>query len=86
MPGNIRELKHTIEKAVILSNGNILNPEDFSLKSITTKTDWPLKFEDIEKIAIKRALKNNAGKMIDAAKELGLTRQTLYNKIKKYNL
>lgn len=85
-PGNIRELKHAIEKAVILSNGNILKAEDFMLKQEPKTSEWPLKFDEIEKIAIQRALQNNAGKMIDAAKELGLTRQTLYNKLKKYNL
>jgi len=85
-PGNIRELKHTIEKAVILSNGDTLQPEDFMLKQESRTTDWPLKFEEIEKQAIKRALTNNRGRIIDAAAELGLTRQTLHNKIKKYNL
>lgn len=85
-PGNIRELKHTMEKAVILCSDNTLKPEDFMIKSENKKTDWPLKFEDIEKMAISRAIKNNGGKIIDAAKELGLTRQTLHNKIKKYNL
>lgn len=42
--------------------------------------------DEIEKKAIARALENNNGKIIDAARELGLTRQTLHNKIKKYNL
>lgn len=85
-PGNIRELKHSIEKAVILNDGNILQSEDFMFKQESKTSDWPLKFDEIERIAIQRALQNNAGKMIDAAKELGLTRQTLYNKLKKYNL
>jgi len=85
-PGNIRELKHTIEKAVILCNSNTLQPEDFMLKQESKTSDWPLKFEEIEKQAIKRALGNNLGKIIGAAAELGLTRQTLHNKIKKYNL
>jgi DNA-binding NtrC family response regulator len=85
-PGNIRELKHTIEKAVILCENNTLQPNDFMLKQESKRTDWPLKFEEIEKQAIKRALTNNFGKIIDAASELGLTRQTLHNKIKKYNL
>ncbi len=85
-PGNIRELKHTIEKAVILCSNNVLEPDDFMLKQKPEKQEWPLKFEDIEKKAIERALKNNDGKMTEAAKELGLTRQTLYNKIKKYNI
>ncbi len=88
-PGNIRELKHSIEKAVILCSSNILQAADLMLKqeSINNKSDnWPLKFEEIEKTAIQRALKNNSGKIIDAAKELGLTRQTLHNKINKYKL
>jgi DNA-binding NtrC family response regulator len=88
-PGNIRELKHTIEKAVILSSDNVLQPKDLMLKqdySNKNKDSWPLKFEEIEKTAIQRALKNNSGKIIGAAKELGLTRQTLHNKINKYKL
>ena len=85
-PGNIRELRHTIEKAVILSSSDTLYPEDFMLKQETKTNEWPLKFEEIEKMAIQRALQNNSGKMMTAAQELGLTRQTLYNKIKKYNL
>ena len=86
-PGNIRELKHCIEKAVILSSGDCLQVNDFMLKNEEPeKKEWPLKFEEIEKTAIQRALKNNSGKMVNAAQELGLTRQTLYNKIKKYKL
>lgn len=88
-PGNIRELKHTIEKATILSSNTIIKSDDLMLKSGTeniSKDKWPLKFEDIERTAIERALKNNSGVIVDAAKELGLTRQTLHNKIKKYKL
>jgi len=85
-PGNIRELKHTIEKAVILCTDNLLEPDNFMLKQKPKKQEWPLKFEEIEKKAIVRALENNEGKMTEAARELGLTRQTLYNKIKKYNI
>jgi transcriptional regulator with GAF, ATPase, and Fis domain len=85
-PGNIRELRHAMEKAVILSNDTTLKPEDFMLRQEEKASDWPLKFEEIERMAIQRALQNNAGKIIDAAKELGLTRQTLHNKINKYNL
>ncbi|MCG8411462.1 MAG: sigma-54 dependent transcriptional regulator [Bacteroidales bacterium] len=88
-PGNIRELKHTIEKAVILCSEDILQPADFMLKTVSSlknKNEWPLKFEEIEKKAIERALENNNGKIVVAAKELGLTRQTLHNKIKKYKL
>jgi len=87
-PGNIRELENTIEKAVILSDNISLEETDFQLgKSKAPEASaWPLKFEDIEKNAIIRALENNNGKLIDAATELGLTRQTIYNKCKKYNI
>ncbi|MBU8892328.1 MAG: sigma-54 dependent transcriptional regulator [Bacteroidales bacterium] len=85
-PGNIRELKHTIEKAVILGSGSIIQANDFMLKQVDKKSEWPLRFEEIEKAAIKRALSNNKGVIVEAAKELGLTRQTLHNKINKYEL
>jgi DNA-binding NtrC family response regulator len=86
-PGNVRELRHTVEKAVILSESNILSHDDFLLKnSIGEKEQWPLKMEDIEKQAIIRALKTSKGNQRSAARELGITRQTLYNKIKKYKL
>lgn len=88
-PGNIRELRHVIEKAVILSERGILSAKDFALnKSVygENRDSWPLKFEEIERKAIVRALENNRGRIIDAAAELGLTRQTLRNKIIKYQI
>lgn len=86
-PGNIRELKHTIEKAVILTDSDMIDAGDILIK-LKEKNDgsWPLKFEEIEKRAIERAIINNNGKLIDAAKELGLTRQTLHNKCKKFGI
>lgn len=84
-PGNIRELQHTIEKAVILSEGNVLKPEDFfmrpMLSSKQSKTD--LSLEDMEKRMIHHAIEKNNGNLSAAADQLGITRQTLYNKIKK---
>jgi transcriptional regulator with PAS, ATPase and Fis domain len=88
-PGNVRELRHAIEKAVILNEDNQINEEDFYFSTTHEKQEggeWPLKFEEIEKKAIIRSLANNNGKLVDAAKELGLTRQTLYNKLKKYDI
>ena len=88
-PGNIRELRHTIEKVVILSEKSIISAKEFSFGKIGVfekQEDWPLKFDDIERKAIVRALENHRGKIIDAAAELGLTRQTLRNKMIKYKI
>jgi DNA-binding NtrC family response regulator len=84
-PGNIRELQHTIEKAVILSESSIIKPEDLNLKnpgSVADK-DSLRTFEDIENSMIQQALEKNNGNFTAAAEQLGITRQTLYNRIKK---
>lgn len=89
-PGNIRELEHCIEKAIILKDGTTLGPEDLFLKKIPVQQssiqDTPLSFEDYEKEIIRKSLLRNMGNLASAARELGLTRQTIYNKMKKYGL
>jgi DNA-binding NtrC family response regulator len=88
-PGNVRELRHTIEKAVILCESDILTPEDFiiSLSSHQPPLQQkPPTFAETEKQALQIALKNNNGSVLKASKELGLARQTMYNKMQKYNL
>lgn len=87
-PGNVRELQNTIEKAVILSENNIIKTEDLLLKKSeeTIDEELPKTFSEIEKQAIERALDNNRGSVSKAAQELNLSRQTLYNKILKYQL
>jgi transcriptional regulator with PAS, ATPase and Fis domain len=87
-PGNIRELQHTIEKAVILSDSMVLKPEDFFFKQIlsTKFDDDHLTIEEMEKRMILSTIEKNAGNMSLAAEKLGITRQTLYNKIKKYDI
>lgn len=87
-PGNIRELDHTIEKAVILSDSHILRPEDFFLRqSAPYRTDESgISLEEAEKRIIGSALQKNNGNLSACAEQLGITRQTLYNKIKKYGL
>ncbi len=89
-PGNVRELKHTIEKSVILSERNILLPNDFILSASGQETD-NLNFnnynlEETEKNIIKKVLKNCNGNITKAAKQLGLTRTSLYRRMEKYNL
>jgi DNA-binding NtrC family response regulator len=84
-PGNIRELQHTIEKAVILSEGNVLKAEDFFMRPVISgKTgETQLTLEEMEKRMISLAIEKNNGNLSAAADQLGITRQTLYNKIKK---
>ena len=84
-PGNVRELQHTLERAVILCEGNILKPTDFILNSISMPATEmePKTLEEMEQIMILNALNNNEGNYSAAAAQLGISRQTLYNKIKK---
>tara|TARA_R110002074_G_scaffold197610_2_gene364679 strand:+ start:3450 stop:4814 length:1365 start_codon:yes stop_codon:yes gene_type:complete len=84
-PGNVRELLHTIERAVILSEGNVLKPTDFLLetKSSFSIEDGPKTLEEMELIMITKALNENEGNYSAAADQLGISRQTLYNKLKK---
>lgn len=86
-PGNIRELEHTIEKAVILAENEILSPDDFlSGAEDVDFPDRPETLEEMEKKMIISALKRNQMNQSLTAEQLGITRQTLYNKIKKYDI
>ena len=90
-PGNIRELMHTIEKAVILCESMSVSEEELLINRNTKEKTEPvikddLTLEQIERIAIDKALRANDGNMSDTATALGVTRQTLYNKVKKYGL
>jgi len=84
-PGNIRELQHTIEKAVILSESDILKPEDFYLRNIPSVNGYEsfTTLEELERQMIQQAIEKNNGNFTAAADQLGVTRQTLYNRLKK---
>ncbi len=84
-PGNVRELLHTIERSVILSEGDVLKPADFLLnaKTLTTLETGPNTLEAMEQLMIANALEQNNGNYSAAAEQLGISRQTLYNKLKK---
>ena len=87
-PGNIRELQHSIEKAVILSDSAVLGPSDFPFnvlsKGMTDNNSTTL--EEMEKRLISESIKKHDNNLSIVASKLGITRQTLYNKLKKYDL
>jgi DNA-binding NtrC family response regulator len=87
-PGNIRELRHSIEKAVILSDTSLIGPSDFSFntssKGVTDNDNTTL--EEMEKKLIAESIKKYDNNFSIVASKLGITRQTLYNKLKKYDL
>ena len=86
-PGNVRELQHTLEKAVILAESDVLMPADFDLKAVnhSMHTDLP-SLSEMEKELIINAMDRYEGNLSMVAEKLGITRQTLYNKIKRYAL
>jgi two-component system, NtrC family, response regulator HydG len=90
-PGNVRELQYTIERAVIMSEGDILQPSDLIFSPIESKTELPTESEDyklstIEKNTILRVIEKHNGNISKAAKELGLTRTALYRRLSKYDI
>lgn len=88
-PGNIRELQHVMEKTVILSDSEKLEAADILLGDVIQKKElMPDSFNLIEneKVLIEKAIGFTGGNMSLAAKELGINRSTLYDKIKKYDL
>ncbi len=85
-PGNIRELQHVIENAVILCESEVLSPADFNFNSSISLLEGSLNLEDIERKTIEKALAKNNGRYKDTAKELGISRTTLYYKLKKYEI
>ena len=86
--GNIRELQHAVEKAVILCEGERLQAADFVLaqRDETVMPGGVTTLEEMESSLIRRAMDQHKGNLSQVAVQLGITRQTLYNKIKKYNL
>jgi two-component system, NtrC family, response regulator HydG len=88
-PGNIRELQHAVERAVIMSDANILEPQDFFLSQYDndeSKEPDTYNLEETERLLIRKVIDKHGGNISKAAKELGLTRASLYRRIEKYGL
>ena len=89
-PGNVRELQHAIERAVIMSDNNHLSPEDFFFLTSNPQADdvnvENYNLESVEKSVIQKAINKHTGNISKAAKELGLTRASLYRRLEKHGL
>jgi DNA-binding NtrC family response regulator len=90
-PGNIRELQHAVERAVIMGENQVLEPHDFFLSENEDKQEnkvMPvnMNLEETEKMLIRKVVDKHGGNISRAAKELGLTRASLYRRMEKYDL
>jgi len=88
-PGNIRELEHTVERAVLLCHGEQVQPEDLNLHRPhagegASLDELPL--EDVERLLIKKALQRYNGNVSQAAEALGLSRSALYRRLQRFGL
>src|SRR5262249_14744414 len=88
-PGNIRALRHAVERAVILSDSEMLEPADFPLSDAPAPQETPgerRRTKEVEKAAIIRALDKHDKNVSRTAEALGLTRTSLYRRMEKYGL
>lgn len=91
-PGNVRELQHAIERAIIMSDSNVLQPDDFFLSTQQQASQGggiefdTYNLDEIEKQIIVKVLKQFQGNITQAATELGITRTSLYRRMEKYDL
>ncbi len=84
--GNIRELQNTIEKAVIMCDGDMISPDHLELHTSQRPMNESQTLEEMERQTIANAIAQCGGNLSQVAQQLGITRQTLYNKIKRYGL
>ena len=91
-PGNVRELQYSIERAVIMTEGDTLSASDLIFSPIETarmqaeEEEQDLKLSSMEKNTILRVIEKHSGNITKAAKELGLTRTALYRRLTKYDI
>ncbi len=90
-PGNVRELQYVLERAVIMTDGSTLKPDDLVFSSIertinSSPEHTTMNLDDLEKNTILTVLEKNKGNVSKSAKELGITRAALYRRLDKYEL
>lgn len=87
-PGNVRELQHSIERAVILAEEQIISADDFQFNPTGLSQAEVLEgsLDEVESRLISYSVKKHDGNLSAVANRLGISRQTLYNKMKKYGL
>ncbi len=91
-PGNVRELQYTIERAVIMAEGNALQAKDILFSPIEQQASSEssnidsANLGELEKATIMRVIEQHNGNISRAAKELGITRTALYRRLNKYDI
>src|SRR4051794_216430 len=87
-PGNVRELDHVIERAVLMSHGSTIKPNDLGLTSTVgdSRSLEEMSLEEVEAFLIKKALARNNGNARKAAEALGLSRSAFYRRLQQYGL
>jgi DNA-binding NtrC family response regulator len=90
-PGNVRELQYIMERAVIMADNEVLGPEDFVFSPLESgssamEEESETRLSSIEKRTILKVIEKNNGNISKAAKELGITRTSLYRRLSKYEI
>ena len=87
-PGNVRELSHVVERAVLMSDGAMVQVADLGLQGVGSEAAVieEMTLEEAERLLIRKALERYGGNVSDAAKGLGLSRSALYRRLEKYGL
>ena len=87
-PGNVREMNHTIERALLMCNDKEILPTHLMLEPAKSEAMdiESMSMEDIEKLLIQKALRKHGGNVTQAAKQLGLSRATFYRRLQEYGL
>ena len=86
-PGNVRELANALERAAILSEGELVHGEDIGVQGMpATSRDDPRTMAELERDAIRRALDQTNGNRRAAAARLGISVRTLYDRLKRYDI